>query len=186
MKGYRTHTSPPDLPSDRVSDDPPFTYTGIDFAGPLYVQHRGSDDGGECKAYICLFTCASTRAIHLELTNSLSVDQFLLAFRRFVGRRGLPATVWSDNAKTFKSSASELQKIMKSQKTQQYLSKMRVEWKFIVDRAPWWGEFWERMVRSVKRCLRKCIGRTSLTFDELATLLIEIEAVINNRPLTYL
>jgi len=91
--------SPPDLPSDRVSDDPPFKYTGIDFAGPLYVHCKGSDDDGECKACTCLFTCASTRAIHLELTNSMRDDQFLLAFRRFVGHRGLPAIVWSDNAK---------------------------------------------------------------------------------------
>ena len=119
----------------------------------------------------------------LSLTNSLSVDQFLLALRRFVSHRGLPVTVWSDNAKTFKSSARELLKIMKSSKTQQYLSKMRVDWKFIVDRAPWWGGFWERMVRSVKRCLHKCIGRTSLMFDAMTTLLVKIEAVINNRPL---
>jgi len=75
---------------------------------------------------------------------------------------------------------------MKSPKTQQYLSKMRVDWKFIVDCTAWWGGFWERMMKSIKRCLHKCIGRTSLMFDELITLLVEIEAVINNRPLTYL
>jgi len=70
---YSYETSP-DLPSDRVSDDPPFTRTGINFAGPLCIQTLGSEEI-EHKAYICLFTCASTRAIHLELVRSLNVDQ---------------------------------------------------------------------------------------------------------------
>ena len=101
----------PDLPCDHVSDNPPFTYTGIDFAGPLFVRVQGSDQS-EYKTYMCLFTCASTRAIHLELVRSLSVDQFLLAFRHFASRRGLPSVLWSDNAKTFKSSAKEIQRIL--------------------------------------------------------------------------
>ena len=180
-----SYPTSPDLPSDRVSDDPLFAHTGIDFAGPLIIcQHGGNVN--EVKTYICLFTCASTRAIHLELTRSLNVEQFLLAFRRFVSRRGLPAIIWSDNAKTFKSTAKELQGVMSSPKTRRYLSNIRVEWKFIPDRAPWWGGFWERMVKSVKRCLRKCIGRASLNFDELCTLLVEVESVINSRPLTYI
>jgi len=83
-----------DLPCDRLSDDPPFTHTGIDFAGPLYIQAQGSGEI-EHKAYICLLTCTSTRAVHLELVRSLNVDQFLLAFCHFVGCRGLPSTLWS-------------------------------------------------------------------------------------------
>ena len=96
--------NPPDLPAVRVSDDPPFTHTGLDFAGPLYVRCGANPAISEenTKSYICLFTCASTRAIHLELTLKLDVNSFLLAFRRFIARRGLPATLISDNATTFK------------------------------------------------------------------------------------
>ena len=89
----------PDLPDFRTSEDPPFSHTGVDFAGPLYAKNCDASE----KVYICLFTCCSTRAVHLELTPDLSVNSFLLAFRRFVGRRGLPVTVISDIAKTFHS-----------------------------------------------------------------------------------
>ena len=136
--------------------------------------------------YCCLFTCASTRAIHLELTERLSVNSFLQAFRRFVSRRGLPAKIISDNAKTFKAPNKEVKRIVRSKEITEYLNNRQVEWQFIVEKAPWWGGFWERMVRSVKRCLKKTIGRASLTFEELRTLTVEIEATLNNRPLTYL
>jgi len=75
--------------------------------------------------------------------------------------------------------------LIRSPEVVKHLSSSRVTWKFIVERAPWWGGFWERMVRSVKRSLKKCIGRASLTHDELSTLLVEVESVINSRPLTY-
>ena len=136
--------------------------------------------------YICLFTCASTRAVHLELIPSLTVESFLLAFRRFTSRRGLPATLISNNAKTFKGSSREVQRIARSKEVMRYLSNNGVFWKFIVERAPWWGGFWERLIQSVKRCLKKCIGRTNLNYDELRTLLSELEAVVNSRPLTYM
>ena len=181
---YSSYNSP-DLPSFRVSDDPPFTHTGVDFAGPLYIRQGGNPETEGSKCYICLFTCASTRAVHLELTRSLTVGSFLLAFRRFTSRRGLPATLISDNAKTFKGSSKDVQKIARSKEVMRYLSNNGVTWKFIVEKAPWWGGFWERLIQSVKRCLKKCIGRTTLNYDELHTLLSEVEAVVNSRPLTY-
>ena len=177
--------STPDLPNFRISDDPPFTHTGVDFAGQLYVRPDGIKEEND-KCYVCLFTCASTRAVHLELTRSLTVDSFLLAFRRFTSRRGLPATIVSDNAKTFKGSSKEVQKIARSKKVMRYLANNGVTWIFIVEKAPWWGGFWERMVQSVKRCLKKCIGRTTLNYNELVTLLTEVESVVNSRPLTYI
>ena len=110
----------PDLTSYRVSEDPPFSHTGLDFAGPLCIKptHEKQDQTANSEAtkvYILLMTCASTRGIHLELTRGLSVPAFLLAFRRFVSRRGLPATLISDNAKTFKSASNELKKVVRSE-----------------------------------------------------------------------
>lgn len=183
--GRPFHAPPmPDLPEIRVSDCPPFSYTGIDFAGPLYIQDEAST--GSSKVYCCLFTCASTRAVHLELTQELSVKAFLQAFRRFTSRRGLPVELISDNAKTFRAAEPEVKRIVRSEEVKQYLTNNLVTWRFIAEKAPWWGGFWERLVRSVKRCLKKTIGRSSLTFEELRTLIVEIETTINNRPLTYI
>ena len=87
----------------------------------------------------------------------------------------------SDNAKTFQLSAKELIKISRSKEINQY----RITWSFIIEKAPWWGGYWERMVQGVKRCLRKTIGRSCLTYDQLQTLITEVESIINARPLTY-
>ena len=92
----------PDLPKIRVDDAPPFTNTGLDFLGPLYIVKRNKgEENATSKVYVCLYTCAATRAIHLELTRALSARAFLLSFRRFVSRRGLPSVLTSDNATTF-------------------------------------------------------------------------------------
>ena len=89
--------------------------------------------------YICLFTCASTRAIHLELTPSLSVESFLRAFRRFTSRRGVPVTLMSDNATTFKSASKDIRKITRSEEVLRYLTDNRITRNFIVEKGPWWG-----------------------------------------------
>ena len=175
-----TAPASPDLPTDRVYEGLPFTYTGIDLAGPLHLNSASPEN--RSKAYCCLFTCASTRALHLELTESLAVTSFLQAFRRFVSRRGLPAKLLTDNAKTFKSASVDVKKISRSSEVKQYLENRQVDWQFIMERTPWW----ERLVRSVKRCLQKSVGRSLLTFEELCTLVVEIEATLNNRPLTYI
>ena len=177
-------TPPPDLPASRVSEEPPFTNVGLDFAGPLFVQNSPEDQEhfseNSIKVYVLLFTCASTRAVHLELTPSLQVAAFLRAFRRYASRRGLPA-----NAKTFRASCVEIRKLCRAEEVIRYLTDNRITWQFIFEKAPWWGGFWERLIQSVKRPLRKVVGRAYLTYDQLQTLIVEIEGIVNARPITY-
>ena len=166
----------PALPEYRLVSDYCFQSTGVDFAGPLFVKPIYSSEAKELfKAHICLFTCATSRAIHLELVPNLEGPTFIRAMRRFIGRRGFPKLLVSDNAKTFTSN------VLKS-----FLMKHKIEKDFILAAAPWWGGFYERLVRSVKGPLRKTLGKARLTYEEMETILIEVECVVNSRPLTYM
>lgn len=141
------------------------------------------------KTYIALFTCAMIRAVHLELVSDMSTETFLLAFKRFIFRRGLCKVVYSDNARTsFKQADHYLRELWKSIKEPEllwYFTEKGITWKYIAERAAWWSGFWERLVRSVKTCLRKMMGRASLNFEEITSLLAEVEATINSCPLTF-
>ena len=172
---------PAPLPKSRTQDTPPFTVTGVDFTGALYVQQKGD----EIKVYICLFTCATTRAIHLEVVSDLSTETFLLAFRRFASRKSLPQLMVSDNASTYTAAAEELYQIFRSRELATSLEKSGVTWKFIPKKAPWYGGFWERLIGLTKGCIKKVLGRSHISLVMLQTMVVEIEATLNNRPLTY-
>ncbi|GFS69327.1 integrase catalytic domain-containing protein [Nephila pilipes] len=138
------------LPSEWVVPSAPFTITGIDFAGPVNIRCLKPRD----TAYIALFTCATTRALHIELVSDLTTDKFLLALQQFVGRRGLPNTIYTDNATTFHAANKELillWRTLSSAKTQQYYAQNGITWRFIAPRVAWW----ERLIGIVKQCLRK-------------------------------
>ena len=101
---------PPPLPKVYITQCPPFSVTGVDFTGALHVKNGGD----EKKVYICLFTCTSTRAVHLEIVQDLTVESFLLAFRRFANKKSLPKQMLSDNAFTYITAAKDLQKLFES------------------------------------------------------------------------
>jgi hypothetical protein len=108
--------------------------------------------------------------------------------KRFISRRGLCTTIYSDNAFTFKRANKDIQFIWNNlinPELHQFYNAKRIKWKFIVEFAPWWGGFYERMVRNVKSCLKKILGRSLISIDEMNTKLIEIEYALNSRPLTY-
>ena len=135
--------------------------------------------------YIALFSCCVTRAIHLELVEDLSAEAFRRALRRFAARRGTPTLIVSDNAKTFQATEKALNDLFNHPEVASELHRKKIERRFNLERAPWWGGFFERMVGSVKACLRKVLGNARLTFDELLTVLVEVEGILNSRPLTY-
>jgi len=180
-KPYSAPEAPP-LPKSRTLCAAPFSVTGVDFIGALFVCCMEKEQ----KVYICLFTCANTRAIHLEVVTDLTEETFLLEFRRFAGRRSLPKLMISDNASTYQSAAKELEMMLSSATLSEQLMKQGTTWQFIPKRAPWYGGFWERLIGLTKTTLKKVFGRTFISLSTLQTIAVEVEAVLNDRPLMYI
>ena len=128
----------PDLLGFRVKGDFAFSFTGIDFACPLFVKNRKSD---MTKVYISLFTCANSRAIHLKLVSDLTADTFLHCFCRFVSRRGIPSLIVTDNAKTFHNAAKRLVALFELQEVVEFMDDKGINCDFNLPMAPWWGGF---------------------------------------------
>ena len=171
-------TIPVHLPKDRVRDAAIFEIVGVDLAGPLFLKDR-------TKSWIVIFTCAIYRAVHLELIQSLSTEAFLLALRRFIARRGRPPTIYSDNGTNFVGAENAFQSLDWKIIVAKAIIE-RIEWKFNPPTAAWWGGWWERLIRLLKQLLKRVLGRASLHYEELMTVLCDCEAVINSRPLTYM
>jgi hypothetical protein len=148
--------------------------TGIDFTGALIVK---TPQGDQQKVYICLFTCASTRAIHLEIVPNMTTESFILALRRFMSRKSTPSVIMSDNALTYIATA----KILK----EEVLTQHGITWKFIPQHAPWYGGLRERLIGITKTCIKKVLGKSLVSLETLQTLITEAECIINDRPLTH-
>lgn len=177
------HNPPPgNLPVDRTEGSYPFQVVGVDYAGP--IGHRVSKKN-EGKAYILLFACSLTRAVHLEALTDQTTHGFIRCLKRFIARRGRPMKFYSDNGRSFVSASKWLKNIMKDEKTQDYLAHHNILWQFNLSRAPWWGGQYERIVGVVKQAFYKAIGRASLKFDELEEVILDVEIAVNNRPLSY-
>ena len=121
----------------------------------------------------------------METLPSQSLGEFLKSLKRFVARRGRPNKIYSDNGSTFVAASKWLKKILKSEALENYLSSRNIRWQLYLSRAPWWGGHYERLIGIVKRSLHKSVGRAKLTLSELEEVLLDVETILNNRPLSY-
>ena len=172
------------LPECRVTPNhPPFSWTGVDYMGPIMVRQGRNT----LKRYISVFTCMASRAVHLEVANSLDTSSFLMAFHRFVGGRGKPAMVLSDNGTNFVGAERELKDALKSwdiNALQSDMLKLQITWRFNPPAASHQGGIWERIIRTVRKVLYALTRDRVLDDESLHSFIVEVEQIINNRPIT--
>ncbi|XP_058840265.1 uncharacterized protein LOC131695765 [Topomyia yanbarensis] len=179
-----------DLPAERVTPCSPFQRVGVDYCGPFSVvyPHRRCRP---VKCFVAVYICLTTKAIHLEIAADLTTQAFLASLKRFSARRGKPELIMCDNAKNFvgaKRELDELRKLFHNQQFQNTVAKEaaddRIEFRFIPARSPNFGGLWESAVKSFKTLFKRTIGLNTLVYDEMQTVLIQIESILNSRPLT--
>ena len=174
-----------DLPKDRLTPAPPFTYVGVDYFGPFTTKQGRK----EHKRYGALFTCLVSRAVHIEIANSLETDSFLNALRRFIARHGPVREIRSDNGTNFVGAERELREAIKEMNHDEITEKLRqqqIDWKFNPPAASHMGGVWERHIRTVRRILATLLREHAGRLDDksLHTLMCEVESIVNSRPLT--
>ena len=175
-----------DLPTDRVTPfKPPFTNVGVDYFGPIFVKRGRSEQ----KRYGCIFTCLTTRAVHLEVAHSLDTDSFIGALQRFIACRGQPSELRSDNGINFVGAKHELAAALKEWNRDQIhesLLQQGINWRFNPPTASHMGGVWERQIRTVRTLILNLFNQQLLNDKSLLTLMCNIESIINGRPITKL
>ncbi|XP_061728218.1 uncharacterized protein LOC133533277 [Cydia pomonella] len=179
------------LPAARVTASRVFQRVGLDFAGPVSVKNSRIRKPVIGKGYIALFVCFTTKAIHLELCSDLTTECFLACFKRFIARRNLPSEVYCDNASTFKGARNKLAELYRLHASQthkqtvtSFAAQKGIQFHFIPSYSPVFGGIWESGVKSAKHHLKRVVGKSLLTYEQLNSVLVEIEGVLNARPIT--
>ena len=175
-------TLPPPLPTERVRWVSPFTNVGVDHTGSFTIRDA---QGRKAKAYICLFVCATTRAVHLEVVDNLTTASFTMCLRRLAASKGMPSLILSDNHKTFIAGETFLLEMQQDPSVQEHLTAKNIRWKHQTPRSPWMGGHFKRLVRTIKASLATAISRKLLTLEEFTTVVKEAENIVNSRPLIY-
>jgi hypothetical protein len=175
-----------DLNVDRVTLQPPFNASAVDNAGYYLIKSGYTRNAPVVKGYVTMFKCLCTGAVHLEAVTELSTAAFIAALDRFISRRGLCQTIYSDNGTCFRGADNEFKKLMESSVDEiaTHCAQKSIEWNFTTPLAPHAGGFYESGVKSVKHHLKRILDDHPLNYEQFATVLCRIEAVINSRPLT--
>ena len=170
------------LPKHRVNLVKPFKHTGVDYTGHVFVKDT---DGNNKKMYLLIFTCLNVRAVHIELIPDMTTRSFILAFLRFVNLYGIPTHLYSDNARSFIAGYNLLEEAMVTDEFGEHFRNYDIKHIRIPAYSAWVGSTWERLIRTIKNCLYKTVGRSKLDYFELLTILSDIVVAVNSRPLTY-
>ena len=170
------------LPEPRVTISSPFTITGVDYAGPFTIKRGHTRRPVLVKAYLAIFVCFSTKAVHLEIVSDRTTEAFLASLKRFISRRGRPNSIYSDNGSNFIGARNDLRTLYQFLSTpsteatiNSYLLNQRVDWHTIPERAPHFGGLWEAGVKSVKYHLKRVVGQQKLTYEEFSTVSAQVE-----------
>ena len=163
-----------------------FSHCAVDFAGP-FITKQGRDKA-RLKRYLCLFTCLTTRAVHLELAYGLTTDAFLNAFYRMASRRGMPQVMLSDNGTNFVGGHNELSDLvakLNKSAVQDSTANDGVKWQFNPPLAPHFSGVHEIMIKAAKKAIKSILVEADITDEELLSAVVGAEGLINYRPLTY-
>ncbi|XP_054715403.1 uncharacterized protein LOC129224882 [Uloborus diversus] len=178
-----------DLPSERVNPTFPFNVSGVDFCGPFMIKVKNQRKSSLSKVYVAIFVCFVTRAVHFEVVSDLTSESIYFHPKKVFSRRGKCAKLFSDNAGNFVGANAEIKKLHNLVKKPDenlagYLASEGIDWKFLPPRAPNFGGLWEAGVKSFKYHLKRVMRDLKVTYEEFETIVVQIEGILNSRPLT--
>lgn len=175
------------LPTARITPSRPFSHTAMDYSGAVMVRSSRGRGHHATKGYVAVFVCLSTKAIHIEVVSDLTSIAFIAAYKRFTGRRGVCSDLYSDNATNYVGAAAVFRNTERDMGFDNNmltaLENMGTRWHFSPPLAPHFNGLAESAIRSVKHHIRRIIGESTLTYEELSTFLVQVECCLNSRPL---
>ncbi|XP_041968345.1 uncharacterized protein LOC121725422 isoform X2 [Aricia agestis] len=171
-------------PACRSALEFPFLHCSADYGGPILIADRKGRGCKLIKSYLCIFTCLAVKAVHLELVTDLTKEAYLATLNRFISRRGKPQSIMSDNGTNFVGAANLINNMLQESNAISTISQEGIEFSFSPAYSPHFNGVAEAAVRCTKYHLKRLLKLTNLTYEEMATLLTQIEGILNSRPIT--